>query len=196
MIFSKFFKAFSILFICLSILSSCGSVKKLNDLRKPVDLRKEPLDPDERAKRNIAEGRGISIKNLGGSGKTTYEFSTSNPMWRATLESLDFLPLSTVDYSGGLIISDWYSDGSKENESLKITVRFLSNEVRSNSLKIQVHQRQCFTDNRCSTKLIKSQIGEELAKVILSKAATLEKSKDQKNKYYRKIIICSAIIFN
>ena len=63
-------------------------------------------------------------------------------MWRASLEILDFLPLSTVDYSGGLIISDWYSDGNA-NESIKITIRFLDNEVRSENLKISVHQKVC-----------------------------------------------------
>ena len=59
-------------------------------------------------------------------GSTNYEFSTSNPMWRASLEVLDFLPLATVDYSGGVIISDWYTDNDP-NEALKITVRFLDN---------------------------------------------------------------------
>ena len=79
-------------------LSSCGMGKKLKDLHKPVDLRKEPLDPDARAQRNIKEGRGITLGNLGKTKNTTYEFSTSNPMWRASLEVLDFIPLSTVDY--------------------------------------------------------------------------------------------------
>ena len=49
---------------------------------------------------------------IGVGSKTTYEFSTSNPMWRASLEVLDFIPLSTVDYSGGMIITDWYSEDS------------------------------------------------------------------------------------
>ena len=114
--------------------------KKLKDFHKPVDLRKEPLDPDERARRNIEQGRGIGLGNIGRSGKTTYEFSTSNPMWRASLEVLDFIPLTTVDYSGGMIITDWYSDNSK-NKALKISVRFLSNEIRSDSLKIMIHKK-------------------------------------------------------
>ena len=61
-------------------------------------------------------------------------------MWRASLEILDFLPLTTVDYSGGMIITDWYSENSS-NESIKITVRFLANEVRADSLKIIVHKK-------------------------------------------------------
>ena len=95
-------------------LVSCGVGEKVKKIRKPVDLRTEPLDPDERARRNIEEGRGVSLGGLANR-KTTYEFSTSNPMWRASLEILDFLPLSTVDYSGGMIITDWYSDNNSQN---------------------------------------------------------------------------------
>ena len=92
---------------------------------------------------------------LGRVGKTTYEFSTSNPLWRASLEILDFLPLTTVDYSGGMIITDWYSE-SNSNESIKITVRFLGNEVRTENLKVIVHKKVCSTGTSCKTSLINS----------------------------------------
>ena len=151
----------------------CGIYKK-----DSVDYRKEPTQAIDRARKNIEEGRGVSLKNLTNR-KTSYEFSTSNPMWRASLELLDFLPLSTVDYSGGLIISDWYSDNNDaSNESIKITLRFLSNEIRSDSLKIIVHQKICDNNNNCQTNLIESKIAKELARSILTKAATLEKQKN------------------
>ena len=97
----------------------------------------------ERARQNIEQGKGVSInKLLARRGNTNFQFSSSNPMWRASLETLDFMPMTTVDYAGGMIISDWYSDNSgSSNESLKITVRFLSNEVRSDSIKIIVHKK-------------------------------------------------------
>ena len=88
-------------------------------------------------------------------GSTTYEFSTSNPMWRASLEILDFLPMTTVDYSGGIIITDWYSDISSSNEdSIKITVRFLSNDIRSDSLKIIVHKKKCIPQQPCVVEVL------------------------------------------
>ena len=109
-------------------------------------------------------------------GGTNYEFSTSNPMWRASLETLDFLPLTTVDYSGGVIITDWYSDGNKK-ESIKITLRFLSNEIRSDSLKIIVHKKICNNDLNCSTSLVSSSvIKDELRSTILRKASLFEKA--------------------
>ena len=107
-------------------LSSCIKFKK-------VDTRKTPINAQERAKLNVKEGRGLSLKNMVGNkrGNTNFEFSTSNPMWRASLETLDFLPLVTVDYSGGIIITDWYSDQQNSNDAIKITLRFLSNEVNA-----------------------------------------------------------------
>ena len=112
-----------------------------------------------------------------GRGKTSYEFSTSNPMWRATLETLDFLPLATVDYSGGLVITDWYTDTDAASDSLKITVRFLSNEIKTNSLKVIVHKRTCKEFNKCKTNILQSKISEELTRTILAKAVVLEKNK-------------------
>ena len=170
-----------ILILSVFFLFSC---QKLKDIHKPVDLRTEPLDPDKRAERNIKEGRGISLKNLGNK-KTTYEFSTSNPMWRASLEVLDFIPLSNVDYSGGMIITDWYSDNNSSNqEALKITVRFLSNEIRSDSLKIVVHKKNCNKNNNCNIVLLpnNSKINTELHSVILKKAALIEKDSKTKKK--------------
>ena len=158
---------YSILFL---FLSSCGGAFK----PKKVDTRKVPIKAEDRARKNINEGRSASLKDLvgGARGSTNYEFSTSNPMWRASLEILDFLPLSTVDYSGGLIISDWYSDGST-NESIKITVRFLGNQVSSENIKIAVHKKVC-NNNNCKVNMLnKSKISDELKITIIRKAALL-----------------------
>lgn len=142
-----------------------------------MDTRKVPISGIERAKQNVKEGRGVGIGQIinKGRGSTNYEFSTSNPMWRATLDILDFLPLSTVDYSGGVIISDWYTDNSDKNQALKITVRFLSNTVQSNSIKVTVHKKKCSVNQTCNVELFKSRIQEELIASILKEAAILQK---------------------
>ena len=180
----KYFN-FLIVIILTSLLSlSLNGCQRLKDFHKPVDLRTSPLDPDERARRNIKEGRGVSLGNIGNK-KTTYEFSSSNPLWRASLETLDFIPLTTVDYSGGMIITDWYSDGVNSNEdSLKITVRFLSNEIRSDSIKIVVHKKNCKNMNNCNISLLpnSSKINSELRSVILKKATLFEKNTKEKKK--------------
>ena len=162
--------------MCFILISSCGLYKK-------TDQRGEPTGALDKAKKNIDEGRGISLKNLGGlaRGSTGFEFSSSNPMWRASLEILDFLPLTTVDYSGGVIITDWYSTESN-NESIKITVRFLSNEIAAANIKINVHQRKCFDVNNCKVQELNSKIKEELTKNILRKASLLAVENKNKKK--------------
>jgi hypothetical protein len=170
---NKIIKLLLIFIISIPLLS-CGGFKK-------VDQRSRPTDPEERRRQAVAEGRGTGINDLFKKrGGTNFEFSSSNPMWRASLETLDFLPLLTVDYSGGVIITDWYSDASS-NESIKLTLRFLSNEIRSDSLKIIIHKRTCETVSNCVTSLSESNlIKDELRSSILRKAALLEKSDKQK----------------
>ena len=160
------------------LILSCDAIKP-----KKVNTRETSVNAQERARKNVNEGRGTSLKDLIGSRGTTYEFSTSNPMWRASLEILDFLPFSTVDYSGGMIITDWYSENNS-NDAIKITVRFLANEIRSDSLKISVHKKECKSNMNCKTNLLKnSTIGNELRTSIIRKAAILEReSKDKKKK--------------
>ena len=178
---SKYYKnKRTVLLVLLTLMTSlvnCGGFKK-------VDTRNTPVNAQERARKNVDEGRGTSInkimKNRKG-GNTSYEFSTSNPLWRASLETLDFLPMTTVDYSGGMIISDWYADNNKD-ESIKITIRFLSNEVRSDSLKVIIHKRTCPSNQNCKVSLLNSsKISQELLSTIIRKAALLEKENKEKN---------------
>ena len=162
----------------LLVLTACGGYKK-------VDQRNRPDGAQAKARKNIEEGRGVSVGGLTkGIGRgTTYEFSTSNPMWRASLETLDFLPLTTVDYSGGMIITDWYSDNNSAKESIKISLRFLSNDIRSESLKVIVHQKICSTNLNCRIILLSNtKIKEELHTAILRKAALLEQESKKKKK--------------
>ena len=154
------------LLFLVGLLNNCG-------LYRPTDMRKQPSQAPDKARQNIREGKGISLGNLTNR-KTSYEFSTSNPLWRASLEILDFLPLNTVDYSGGLIITDWYSDNQKENKYIKITVRFLNNEIRADSIKIIVHQKICKSLNDCSINELNSSIKNELNLAILNKAKIFE----------------------
>ena len=171
----KFIKTIFLSFLLLTQLTYCQYYEK-------VDQRQRPDGAKAKARKNVEEGRGVGLGDIlkrksGGN----FEFSSSNAMWRATLETLDFLPLSTVDYSGGMIISDWYSDGASNNQSLKISVRFLSNEITSTSLKIIVHQKDCSVDKNCQTTVLpNSKIKTELNSVIVKKAALIEKQNKKK----------------
>ena len=166
--------------ILLGILNSCG-------IWDPADARKIPANADERVKKNLEEGRGLTLGGMisGGSGGTNYQFASSNPMWRATLTILDFLPLANVDYSGGIITTDWYNEGTASDESIKITVRFLTNEVRADGLKIIIHKRKCNTQQKCTVKKIASALENEHQIAILKKAVIFEKEDIKKNRKKR-----------
>ena len=161
--------------VFLSFLNSCG-------IWDPADARKVSPNSKERVKKNLEEGKGVSIEGLRNKGgSTSYQFASSNPMWRATLEILDFLPLSNVDYSGGIITTDWYNEGTASDESIKITIRFLTNEIRSDGIRIIVHKKRCNVQQKCVVKKISSTLEQELQVAILKKAVIFEKE-TQKNK--------------
>ena len=166
--------------ILLNFLNSCG-------LYQPSDARTVSPNVDERVKKNLEEGKGITLGDAfgKGGGGTNYQFASSNPMWRATLEILDFLPLSNVDYSGGIVTTDWYNDGTSADESIKITVRFLTNEIRADGLKIIVHKKKCGIQQKCTVKKISSALEYELQVAILKKAAIFEKEYIKKNRKKR-----------
>ena len=164
-----------------SFLNSCG-------IYEPSDARKVSPNSKERVKKNLEEGKGLSMKKLmgGGGDGTSYQFASSNPMWRATLEILDFLPLANVDYSGGIITTDWYNEGTASDESIKITIRFLTNEIRADGIRIAVHKKRCSVQQNCSVKKISSALEQELRLAILKKAVIFEKEfKKNKKKYKR-----------
>jgi len=146
----------------------------------PGDARNTPSSSKDRVQKNLEEGRGITI---GGDkdGGTSYQFATSNPLWRATLEILDFLPLANVDYSGGVVSTDWYNESGDPDE-YKITVRFLSNEIRTDAIKVIVHRRKCELQKNCVIRKITSAVQSELQVAILKKAAIYQKNEKKKKK--------------
>ena len=167
--------------VIFSFLNSCG-------IYQPSDARVVSPNSKERVKKNLEEGKGMSIGKVldGGGGSTSYQFASSNPMWRATLEILDFLPLSNVDYSGGIIITDWYNEGTSLDESIKITIRFLTNEIRSDGLRIIVHKKRCSIDQNCQITKISSALEEELQVAILKKAILYEREYNKTKKKYKR----------
>ena len=171
---------FKILLVFL-ILNGCGGGLKLP---KPGDARTMEMEGQERARKNVEEGRGVSAKQIFSRNRNTnYEFSTSNPLWRATFDVIDFMPLVTVDYSGGMIITDWYTDSNTSNDSLKFTIRFLSNEIRADSLKIIIHKKTCKIESNCIIKKITSnKIENAIRSDIIKKAALLEVESKKKKK--------------
>ena len=167
--------------ILLSILifitqTGCEALKP-----KKVSAKDFPPDPRKRVEKNINEGRGFRV--MGGSKTgTNYEFASANPLWRATLDTLDFMPLASANYSGGIVITDWYSENNSPNESVKISVRFLTNEIRSDALDINVYLKKC-SENlaNCSISKNNNDLVADLNLSILKKATKYQKEIIDKN---------------
>ena len=152
-----------------------------------ADARQFPPDAESRVKKNIEEGRGFRIfddNNKGGSGN--FDFASSNSLWRASLDTIDFMPLASANYSGGIIITDWYSSNTNSSEAIKISIRFLTNEIRSDALDIKIFYKKCASNENCRIIEKSENIKKELSKKILTKAAVYEKeTKDKNFKPYR-----------
>ena len=145
------------------------------------DARKTPADPKKRVEQNIREGKGIRFNDVFSEKGGSFTFASSNELWRASLDIIDFMPLSSVNYSGGIIITDWYSEKNSPNESIKISIRFLTNEIRSDALDIKIFTRKC-TDTlaNCSFSESSGNLSTEIKKEILKKAALYKKEIDSK----------------
>ena len=169
-----FTKKFTIIALFLSLfLNACAKLPG-------GDARKNPPNPDERVKKNLEEGKGFRLDNaFKGSGSTNFEFASSNELWRASLDTIDFMPLLSANYSGGIIITDWYSENNQD--SIKITLRFLSNEIRADAINIKVFYKKCNQVASCKVSQKTGSLSAELKKQILSKATIYKKQNKDKN---------------
>ena len=168
-----------LLLIGFFALTSCKTMENLPG----GNARENPPDPKARVKKNLEEGRAFRLDSMlqGSSKGGDFMFASANELWRASLDTLDFMPLSSVNYSGGIIITDWYSDGNSLDESVKISIRFLTNEVRSDALVIKVFYKKCNQVASCKISQKTGTLSAELKKKILSKATIYKKQNDDKN---------------
>ena len=171
----KFKNSVTLLTVFLSLLfltNSCGLYKK-------TDVRDNPINDADKRQKNINEGKGIRSVLMGNKGRSgSFDFASSNEMWRATLDILDFIPLSIADYGGGIIITDWYSD--EKNEAIKITVRFLSNEIRADGLDITIHKKNCVPEKSCKVRKVTGNLSPEIKLAILKRATLIRRGDFEK----------------
>ena len=169
---TKFLKFQNLALICLLFtilitLNSCGSYRK-------TDAMEIPTHAEDRIIKNVKEGRGFKIGNGGNRrGSGDFQFASSNPLWRASLEKLNFAPLNNVDYAGGIIVTDWFSN-ENSNEQIKITIRFLTNEIRSDAINVIIHKKICSAQNNCKITKIENALNGEIKFEILKKAAQIK----------------------
>ena len=171
----KKFKILILLSLASMMINSCGL--------PGADAKKYPPDPKKRVQKNMEEGRGFKFNTKQFQRSGNFEFASSNELWRASLDTIDFMPLASVNYSGGIIITDWYSTSENTSESIKVSIRFLTNEIRSDSLDIKVFNKKCKAQGNCVvTEKSGSLISELKTKILKTAAVYKEESKKKKKK--------------
>ena len=175
MIFIKKLNVVLILLFSSTLLISC------NGKLPGADARKYPADPKKRIEKNLSEGRGFRLSDAGKSRGGVFEFASSNELWRASLDTIDFMPIATANYSGGILITDWYSDNQNLNEFIKISIRFLTNEVRSDAIDVKIFYKKCENIIECKITQQTGNLKAELTKEILKKAAVYKKQSEDKS---------------
>ena len=157
------------LLLLTTALASCGPFRY-----ERADVKDSPINDADMRKRNIEQGRGFTIPIGKNSGGGNFSFANANELWRATLDVLDFTPLSNVDYGGGIIITDWYSNENDLDQSIKISVQFLSDEIRADGLLVKIYQKKCNSQTNCAVQTLESDLNQEIKLAILKKASQMQ----------------------
>ena len=152
----------------LVLLNSCG-------IYKPTSAKDFPPEPEKRVAKNIEEGRGFRLFGDDNKGGGTFDFATSNELWRASLDTLDFMPLISADYGGGILITDWYNENNNYRDYIKISIRFLTNEIRSDAISVKIFKKDCSTVETCKVSSIENNLNTEIKLAILKKATLFKK---------------------
>ena len=163
-----------LLLLLMITLNSCG-------IYRPTDSREFPPEPEKRVQKNIEEGRGFRLFKDDNKNGGVFDFASSNELWRATLDTLEFMPLISADYSGGIIITDWYNENNNYEDYIKVSVRFLTNEIRSDALNVKVYTKKCENLNNCLINENNLEIKNKLISTILAKASRYKNNKEKKD---------------
>lgn len=172
-------KIFTSITLCIILLFGCSSEKD------PVTGKPKTyeVNPQVKARQYVEKGGGILGDFNKSRGNTTYNFATSNIMWRATLSSLDFMPLQAIDYAGGIIVTDWYSPSSNLRESVKINIRFLSDQVSANSFKVTSYKKICDDSYlKCTVSKSNESFDDEIKNKIMKEVIALNIKETQNKK--------------
>lgn len=181
--FLKKLQFLNIILFTLLFLQSCSTFSSKKEESEAVKTvigdNKKRLEPNLKERAEKFEGEMI----FGGKKKqnNTFDFATSNVLWRASIEALDFIPLANASYSGGVIVTDWYSPSLTSNEQVKIEVNFLSSDLKPSSINVKSFKKTCENNTlKCKTISGDKNFNEKIKSSIFNKARELNIQKETK----------------
>ena len=96
-------------------------------------------------------------------------------LWRASLDTLSFMPLTQADSSGGVLVTDWYADPANPNERVKVSVAILDQDLRADALRVAA-SRQVLQNGTWVEAPVQAATVHRLEDIILTKARDLRRS--------------------
>ena len=96
-------------------------------------------------------------------------------LWRASLETLSFMPLTQADSAGGVIVTDWYSNPGNPNERVKVSVSILDQDLRADALRVAA-SREALVNGAWVSAPVQAATVQKLEDIILTKARDLRRS--------------------
>jgi hypothetical protein len=154
------------------MLAACGP---MGDEPTPyTNPRWDRMSPYGSANQSVFGEGGLSIGNIFGGRKDEGGGGTgigvNSFLWRASLDTLSFMPLASADPFGGVIITDWFSPPEQPDDRFKINIFILDRQLRSDGLRAAVFRQKRQGDGRWADAQVEQQTQTELENTILTRA--------------------------
>jgi hypothetical protein len=153
----------------LSLIAACSSVE--------TDSKNYPMSNEDarRAERGKIFGdEGLTL--FGGSkddDKKGGGLGVNSFLWRASLDTLSFMPITQADPFGGVILTDWFEDPAAKGERFKVNVTILDDRLRSDGIRVAVFKQTLDETNTWRDSAVTKQTGIDLENAILTRARQL-----------------------
>ncbi|MDH5722170.1 MAG: DUF3576 domain-containing protein [Alphaproteobacteria bacterium] len=164
-----------ILGAALLSLGACESIK--TEAKYPTGLDRNQTGGDIYGKKESVFGKD-GLKVLGGKDKKEEDngIGVNSYLWRASLDTVSFMPLASADPFGGAILTDWYTDPATPNERMKLNVFILGKELKTQNLRVRA-----FRQVKKSGSWVDAEVAENTARkledAILTRAREMRISK-------------------
>jgi hypothetical protein len=141
-----------------------------------VDHIREDMEtshPEDRKTRGAEKFLGHETLKFGGTKKRSHEetgIGVNSYLWRASLDTVSFMPISSADPFGGVILTDWFSPSATENERFKINILLLSRQLRSDGLKVSIFRQEKNSEGHWVDQTVDEETVTELENTILTRA--------------------------
>ena len=156
------------------VLIACGTDGIETEAKYPSGLDRTLTDGDIYGEKQsiIGDGGFILGRDRDDNNDGSTGIGVNSFLWRASLDTVSFMPLASADPFGGVIITDWYTAPEKPNERFKINVFILDKQLRSDGISVKVF-RQEMRGGRWADSTVADDTGVQLEDAILTRARQL-----------------------